>query len=67
MIEEIVWYQYKQMNYKGTCACTKERDGLGKKMSSSQSTARRTTGQVDRSLKMTGKLNDFDVRAANGQ
>jgi len=67
MIEEIVWYQYKQMSYKGTCAYTKERDGLEKKMSSSQSTTRRTTGQVDHSLKMTGKLNDFDVRAANGQ
>ena len=31
MIEEIVWYQYKQMSYKGTCVCKKEWGGLEKK------------------------------------
>jgi hypothetical protein len=40
-------YRYKQMSYKGTGACTKEWDGLEKKMSPSQS----TIGQVDHSLR----------------
>lgn len=55
------------MSYKGTGACTKEWDGLEKKKSSSQSTMRRTIGQVDHCLEVIGRLNNLDVHAANGK